>query len=66
MNYIATESYVRLLGRTTLKDDTRYLGYSYSGIEFETTAKRVATTLLTDVAYGPYPLKAWVSVFIND
>jgi len=66
MKYIATESYVRLLGRTTLKENTRYLSYSYSGIEFETTAKRIATTLWTDGACGPETLKAWVAVFIND
>ena len=66
MKYIATENDVRLLGRTTLKDGIRYLGYSYSGIEFETTAQRVATTLWTDGAYGPESLKAWVAVFIND
>lgn len=66
MKYIATERNVRPLGRTTLKDDTRYLSYSYSGIEFETTAKKVAATLWTDGACGPETLKAWVAVFIND
>lgn len=66
MKYSATENNVRALGRTTLKDDIRYLGYSYSGIEFETTAKTVAVTLWTDGAYGPETLKAWVAVFIND
>lgn len=66
MKYIATESNVRLLGRTTLKNDTRYLSYSYSGIEFETTAKKVSAILWTDGAYGPETLKAWVAVFIND
>ena len=66
MKYIATESNVRLLGRTSLKDDTRYLSYSYSGIEFETIAQKVSVTLWTDGAYGPESLKAWVAVFIND
>lgn len=66
MKYSATENHLRPLGRTTLKEGTRYLGYSYSGIEFETTAKRVAATLWTDGACGPETLKAWVAVFIND
>lgn len=66
VKYIAAESNVRLLGRTTLKDDTRYLSYSYSGIEFETTAQKVSAVLWTDGAYGPETLKAWVAVFIND
>ena len=66
MRYIANESNVRLLGRTTLKDDVRYISYSYSGIEFETIAQKVSVTLWTDGAYGPESLKAWVAVFIND
>lgn len=66
MKYIATEGNVRLLGRTTLKDNTRYLSFSYSGIEFETTAEKISAILWTDGAYGPEELKAWVAVFIND
>lgn len=62
----AKEDYVKVIGRTLMKDGIRYLGYSCSAIEFEFTGLKVEAVLYTN---SPLPMeehKAWAAVFIND
>ena len=66
MRYIATEEHVKLLGRTWLKDEVCYLGYSCSGIEFEMTGTKAEALLWSDGKKWDENLRAWMAVFIND
>ncbi|MBE6022976.1 MAG: GDSL family lipase [Cellulosilyticum sp.] len=66
MNYLVTEKYVKLLGRTTFKEGIRYLSYSCSGIEFEMTGCRADVVLWSDGKEWGEQFKAWMAVFIND
>lgn len=66
MKYPVNETYVKLLGRTSLKDGMRYLSYSCSGIEFEVVASKVEAILWTDGEKWGEDFKAWMAVFIND
>ena len=66
VNYLVTEEYVKLLGRTSFENGTRYLSYSCSGIEFEMVGSRAEVVLWTDGDKWEPDLKAWMAVFIND
>lgn len=66
MDYLVTKEYVKLLGRTSFKDNIRYLSYSCSGIEFEMIGRKAEVVLWTDGARWEKDLKAWMAVFIND
>ena len=65
MKFHATTSNVTVLGRTIYEEDTRYLGYSCSGIAFKIKTKKVTARLWSDGALYPGLHKAWVAVFIN-
>ncbi len=66
MEYLVTEEYVKLLGRTSFKKGIRYLSYSCSGIEFEMVGTKAEVVLWTDGEKWEKHLKAWMAVFIND
>lgn len=62
----ATEDKVRILGRTRVLEDIRYMDYSCSGIEFEFTGTKVSVRLCTDITKWEEHLKAWIAVFIDE
>ena len=66
MKYLVTKDNVKLLGRTSFKDNIRYLSYSCSGIEFEMVGTKAEVVLWTDGEKWEKDLKAWMAVFIND
>lgn len=66
MEFFAEESNVRVLGRSLMIDNVRYLDYSGAAIEFIVTGKKVEATLWTNGDQGEEIYKAWVAVFIND
>ena len=65
MKFHATTLDVTVLGRTIVEGDTRYLGYSCSGIAFKIKTRKVTAKLWSDGALDPELHKAWVAVFIN-
>ncbi len=65
MKFIADESMVKVVGRTLMKDDVRYLNYSCSAIEFILTGTKVEAVLWTDSPSFDTIGKAWVAVFVN-
>lgn len=68
MDFKAKEEYVRILGRTKMMDDIRYMDYSCSGIEFEFTGRSASVVLVTNNEVWPDTdqFRAWVAVFIDD
>lgn len=66
VNFKANEDNVKILGRTKVVSDIRYIDYSCSGIEFEFVGTRVSVVLCTDRSKWEEVLKAWVAVFIDD
>lgn len=66
MSFKANEDKVRILGRTKVVGDIRYINYSCSGIEFEFTGTSVSAVLCSDRSRWDEIYKAWVAVFIDD
>lgn len=66
MRFKANEDNVRLLGRTKLVDDVRYINYTCSGIEFEFTGTSASVVLCSNRSKWDEQFKAWVAVFIDD
>ncbi|MDR3597320.1 GDSL-type esterase/lipase family protein [Clostridium sp.] len=66
LNIKANNENVRILGRTKIIDDIRYINYSCSGIEFVFTGTEASVLLCTDGSKWDEMLKAWVAVFIDD
>lgn len=66
MSFKANEDKVRVLGRTKVVDDIRYINYSCSGIEFEFIGTSASVVLCTDNSKWDHIFKAWVAVFIDD
>lgn len=66
MRYPLTEKYVRTYGRTLIKGETLYLGYSCTGIGFTCTTKRVEAHLWSNSNEWESDLKAVVAVFVDD
>lgn len=66
MRVIADEKHVRVLGRTLMYDDIRYINYSCSAVEFVFTGTKAEAVLWSDYAsFEPF-LKAWVAVFVDE
>lgn len=66
MSFKANESNVKILGRTEVINDIRYINYSCSGIEFEFEGTSASIVLCTDRSKWNENLKAWIAVFIDD
>lgn len=66
MEFYADDSNVNVIGRSLMMNNTRYLGYSCSAIEFEFTGTKVEADIWTDSDTLETELKAWVAVFVND
>ncbi|MDF2589138.1 MAG: lipolytic protein family [Anaerocolumna sp.] len=66
MNYSVDEKNFKILGRTLMLDNVRYLNYSGSYIEFEFIGEKVEAVIWTNGANGDDIYKAWIAVFIND
>lgn len=66
MSFKANENVTRIIGRTKVIDDIRYINYSCSGIEFEFTGTSASVVLITDRSKWDEINKAWVAVFIDD
>jgi lysophospholipase L1-like esterase len=66
MNYTVNEDNFKILGRTLMLDDVRYLDYSGSYIEFEFVGTKVEAVIWTNGASGEDLYKAWIAVFVND
>lgn len=66
VSFKATEDKVRVLGRTRVLEDIRYMDYSCSGIEFEFLGTKASVKLCSDRAKWEDNLKAWIAVFIDD
>lgn len=66
MRFKAKEDNVRVLGRTRLVGDIRYIDYSCSGIEFEFVGTSVSVVLCTNKSKWDEDHKAWAAVFIDD
>jgi hypothetical protein len=66
MEFLATEEYTRITGRTLFVDGMRYLSYSGSSISFTFTGKRAEADIYSDSPDWDEPLKGWMAVYIND
>lgn len=66
MSFKANENNTRIIGRTKVIDDVRYINYSCSGIEFEFIGTNASVILVSDRSKWDEMHKAWVAVFIND
>lgn len=66
MRFKANEDKVRILGRTKVIEDIRYINYTCSGIEFEFTGTSASVVLCTNKSKWDDMFKAWVAVFIDD
>jgi lysophospholipase L1-like esterase len=66
MSFKANEDSIRIMGRTKVIDDIRYINYSCSGIEFEFTGTSASAVLISDRSKWDEIFKAWVAVFIDD
>lgn len=66
MRFKADEKHVRILGRTKVVDDIRYINYSCSGIEFEFTGTSTSVVLCTDISGRVEAEKAYIAVFQDD
>lgn len=66
MRVTAGEQYVRVLGRTLMRDDVRYLGYSCSAIEFTFTGSKAEAVIWSTSPTLEKVYHAWVAVFVND
>ena len=66
MSFKANEDKVRVLGRTRVVEDIRYMDYSCSGIEFQFVGTSIDVVLCTDNSKWEEILKAWVAVFVDD
>jgi lysophospholipase L1-like esterase len=66
MRFNTEEQYVKVNGRTLVRDSIRYLGYSCSGIEFYFTGTRVEAQLWSDSPSMDESVKAWIAVFVDD
>lgn len=66
MKFIADESNVKVLGRTLMYDDIRYLGYSCSAVEFVFTGTKAEAVLWTDSPKYDDAGVACAAVFVND
>lgn len=62
----AIDENVKVLGRTKIINDIRYINYSCSGIEFEFTGREVSVVLCSDYSKWDEMFKGWVAVFVND
>lgn len=61
-----TENNVKILGRTKTINDTLYIDYSCSGIEFNFTGSKLDITLCSNCNDYDEPFKAYAAVSIND
>lgn len=66
MKFTADESNVKVLGRSLMIGDIRYLSYSGSYVEFEFHGKYAKATLWSNDNNEEDTLKASVAVYIND
>lgn len=66
MKFYANEDKVKVLGRTKVIDNIRYMNYSCSGIEFEFVGKSASVVLCTDNSKWEGIYKAWIAIFIDD
>ncbi len=66
MDFPVEQNYVKVMGRTLKKDETVYLGYSCSSVEFIFTGSKAEAVLWTDSQTFPDNHKAWVAVFEDD
>ena len=66
MSFKANKENVRILGRTKIIDDIRYINYSCSGIEFEFIGTSVSVVLCTDNSKWDEKYKGWIAIFIDD
>ena len=68
MIYKAEENRVRVLGRTIYRNETRFLGYSCTGVEFEFTGTKVSAEIMTDWendAEWKHIFQPYMAVYIN-
>lgn len=68
-NFFADDRTVRALGRTLFRDNTRYLSWSCSGIEFMFTGRELSAELWTDWTLDePWKgiFQGYMAVFVND
>ena len=67
-DYKAEEKNVRVLGRTLFRNETRWLGYACTGIDFEFTGKNITVQLSTDWendAEWKHIFQPYMAVYIN-
>lgn len=62
----ASESNVKVHGRTLYRQGIRYLGYSGSGITFRFRGKKAGAVLCSNVEDHDENGRAWVAVFVNE
>lgn len=64
--FTADNDYVKVLGRTMLRDGVRILRYSCTAIEFEFTGTKAEAVLWTNLPIPNEENRVWVAVFVND
>lgn len=65
MNVLEKKENYRLSGRTTRQENTLYLGYSASFLEFSFKGTKAEAEFLTDRLDWEENHRAWVAVFVN-
>ncbi|MCQ2538949.1 MAG: GDSL-type esterase/lipase family protein [Acetatifactor sp.] len=66
MKFTATESNVRVTGRTLFLKNTRYLGYSGSSVSFRFVGKKASALIASDADFFGEELKGRIAVYIDD
>ncbi|MDF2941438.1 MAG: lipolytic protein family [Herbinix sp.] len=66
MKFTTDEKFVKVLGRSLMKDGVRYLNYSCAALEFIFTGTKAEAILWTDSYTMGWEYRAWVAVFVND
>lgn len=65
MHYPIDKEHVKMLGRTLLREDITYLGYSGSGIAFECHASKIEVVLWSDSQTATLDFKAIIAIQIE-
>lgn len=66
MKFHADECMVKVIGRTLMREGTRYFNYPCSAVEFIFVGARIEATFWSDSYSLEEKYRAWVAVFVND
>lgn len=64
--FLMTKSNVKLLGRTWLNDDVRWLSYSAAGVEFNFSGKKCEFSLMADSKVNETSHQARYAIYVDD